>query len=246
MKSYIQKSVIVLGAVALLVGSVPFASAADATSTSGASCSRIGDFSVNTQARLTDRESRYAKNYSDRLSNVDSREQKQNDRLVAARTKQDEGRIEQYGKLEGRAKTDAQKAAVIAYESAINSAKATRRAAVDAAVSTFRTSLDSAIASRKSQVDASLNTFKTSVNAALEKAKADCTSGVDMKTVRATLKSSLDAARTKLESDRKAIDKLGDVVSPLAKTRNAAVDAAVKNFKTAADAAKAALVAAFK
>ena len=42
---------------------------------------------------------------------------------------------------------------------------------------------------------------------ALDKAKADCAAGVDSATIRATLRTSIEAAKTKLRADMAAIEK---------------------------------------
>jgi hypothetical protein len=170
-------------------------------------------------------------------------------KLDAMRNTQDKKRTEAATRLMGKARNDAQKAAVSAFDAAIAAALTTRREAVNAANAAFRKGLDEARISRKTAVDAAVKTFKEAVTAAEAKAKTDCAAdGADAAKIREAMTASISAARRQMQTAVQAAEKVGSQVSDLTKTRNDALRAAQDAFKTAVEKArndfKAAVVAA--
>ena len=99
--------------------------------------------------------------------------------LAELRKKQDERRNEYYKKLEERAKTEEQKEAVLKFESQIEAAVKTRRAAVDAAIAAFQKGMDDAIAQKTDSAEAAAAAFQSAVQAAFSQGQSDCESGID-------------------------------------------------------------------
>ncbi|MCK9360749.1 hypothetical protein M0Q28_00775 [Patescibacteria group bacterium] len=196
--------------------------------------SKLVDLRVKLDARSNDREQKLEERRADRLEKVSDREKQS-----------DERRAELATKLEAHATTDAQRAAILKFQADVRAAVEARRVAYQAANEAFRRGVDASVTARRTQVEASVTLFRTSVKAALEKAKTDCAAGVSAATVKANLLAALKAARTRFESDRKAIDRVGTQVKALAETRKAAHAKAMTVFKADMEKARVALKAAF-
>jgi hypothetical protein len=83
------------------------------------------------------------------------------------------------------------------------------------------------------------------VKAAVEKAKTDCQNGVDPVSVRATLKDSIQAARTKFQTDKNSAPKVGGNIQTLIEARKQAFEKAMADFKAAMEKARTDLKKAF-
>jgi hypothetical protein len=201
-------------------------------------CSRFTETIERINGRLEDR----GANVKDRVEN---RGEKRSDRrdgrdewLGEKRGTQDERRSALYTKLDERADTDAEKAAVAEFKSTIDAAVVVRRSAVDKAISDFRSAVDSLVGSKKDGVSSAYTEFKSAADAAIAKAKSDCAGDVDPSTVRSTFNAAMKAAREGLKDDRSTIDKVRDDIQTLAETRKKSVEAALATFKTAVETAK--------
>ncbi len=173
-----------------------------------------------------------------------SRKADQEARLQQIRNENDARTSDLMGKLDEFATSDVQKAAVSAFQRAVQAAVTARRDAIDAANKAFQDGLQAAITDRQSKVDAAVATFTAAVTAALDKAKADCASGVSATTVRETLMSAITAARQQLQTDRQSLAQISATVASLRDARRAAMDKAKSDFLTAMNDAKVALKAA--
>jgi len=209
-------------------------------------CSRISEISTGIDQKLGERGVKFEEKKTERIKKIADHRIEVDKRFAENRVKFDENRAEHYSKLEDKATTDSQKQAVAAFKAAVEAAIATRKATVDAAIPTFRQGVDAAIASRKSAADTAVNAFKNSVDAANTKAKTDCAGGIDPKTVRQNLQTGLKAARQKLTSDIKELDKIESTVQSLIAVRKDALNKALLDFKTAVEKAKNDLKAAFE
>ncbi|MEK7575561.1 MAG: hypothetical protein AAB491_00530 [Patescibacteria group bacterium] len=208
-------------------------------------CLKISDTLTNIENRTDEREAKIKERIGARQSNIDERREKRDDRLAEFRQKRDENRNEHFQKLMEKAQTDAQKQAVIQFQIDINNAITARKTAIDKAISDFRQSIDNAISSRKVSVDSLVSTYKNSIKEDFNKAKTDCDNGVATSEIRTTLRASLKGLREKFENDRKNLDKVNDSIDSLITAKKAAFEKAISDFKTAVQAAKEKLKAAF-
>lgn len=240
-------TIVLLGMILTVSAGPAFAQVGTSTSAGRAqiSCERLTQFADQVMTRLAEHEQKYGERYTERLSKINGREVEQDARLVNRRGEQTEQRSEWYTKLEVKATTDAQKAAVAIFRSTIDVAITTRRAAVDKAVADFRIGLDAVIAARKATLDGIAATFTTSMNTALAKAKTDCAAQVDPRTVRETLRVALEAARVKFQTDKTAAEKARTTIEALRVTRRTAIKNALDAFRATAEQARAQLKAAF-
>lgn len=208
-------------------------------------CTRLGDLQTKASNSIGERTDKVDSGRTTRENDLTARRNNVDKQLGLDREKWGGERQEQFAKLEARAKTDAQKAAVATFETTIKNAIATRQAAVDAAISAYRSGVNSLIATRQAAVDAAITKFKSAVSAAFAKAQSDCSSGVDPRIVKTNLQAALKAAREQLKLDiQKATNTQGQLKT-LAATRKAAVQSAISTFEATAKAAVAALKAAF-
>ncbi len=208
-------------------------------------CLKIDELLSKVNERMEQKEEKIEERIQNRIQQAEKNSEKRDENLTEFRTDADEWREESYAKLEARAKTDEQKAAVEEFKETIEAAVETRRAAIDAAIDAFRDGVDDAWAEHKSSIGGVANTYREAVQTAFEKAKSDCEDGVDAKTVRANLHASLQAARSQLKEDRAGVAKLRDLMNDLVEAKRTAFEKAIADFKAAVEAAREELKKSF-
>ena len=208
-------------------------------------CSRFTQQAERITDNLAEHRSKFEERKENRVNRLETHRDGREAKLDENRSGADERRNAMYARLEARATTDAEKAAVATFKKTVEDAVDVRRDAVDAAIADFRKGVDAAIAGRKDDMDSAVSKFKSAVEAALAKAKSDCEGGADPETVRTNFKNSLQAARKILIADRQAADKVGEQVKKLAETRRIAVKAALDAFKATVEVARAELKEVF-
>ena len=196
-------------------------------------CTQFSTKSGNLKKRLADQQAKISKAKQERTTKLAQKQADRDDRLTTKRAQADERRAEQFAKLDGKAITEAQKAAIVAFQESIQTAIAARKAAVDAAMKTFRDGLAAFVTTHQTSVQNITTAYQAAVDAANAKAKNDCADGVAPATVRADFTATMKTAKDKMQTDRKALEKLGSQAESLAKTRNAAVQKAMDDFKAA-------------
>ncbi|MEK9151151.1 MAG: hypothetical protein AAB547_00800 [Patescibacteria group bacterium] len=208
-------------------------------------CNRFTENAEKIASNLAERRGKFEDRRENRANTLETRRDGREAKLDGNRTEADERRSAMYARLEARATTDAQKAAVAEFKKTVEEAVDTRRDAVDAAIAEFRKGVDAAIAGRKDDMESAVSQFQSEVVAALGKAKSDCADGANPETVKTNFRNSLAAARTALQNDRKDADKVGEQVKKLAETRRIAVRKALDDFRSAVEAARVELKKAF-
>lgn len=208
-------------------------------------CLRIDEILPKTNERMSQKEEEINVRVQERSQNVEKNREQRDEYLTKFRTEADQWREDSYEKLESKAATDEQKAAVEKFKEVIETAIKTRRDAIDAAIDTFRDGVDAASADHKSSTGEVMNTYRNSVRTAFENAKSDCESGVDLKTIRANLHISLQAAKGQLKEDRAGAIKFRDSMQSLISAKKSAFEKAISDFKAAIKAAVAELKKSF-
>lgn len=178
-------------------------------------------------------------------SRVDERKEQRDEKLSDVREKHDDNRDSRYDRLTAKAVTDAQKQAVADFRASMESAVSARRAAVDAARTAYWNGVNQLVDSRQGSLTQLVDTYAAALESALATAKSECAGGVAPATAREHFGTALRTANTAFVEGRKAIERFGPQVKALAETRNQAVKKAMTDFRTAAEAARAKLKAAF-
>lgn len=201
---------------------------------------RSGDIDLKVNQKLQQLQSRRDDRSAQRLTKRSDRDMQRTQHRTEADTRHDA----RFDKLDMKAATDVQKAAVIEFKASVNNAVDARRTAIDAAVRDFRSVMDGLIANQKTKVDAAVADFNTARIAAINKAKASCASGVDSVTVKASFDADMTAAKDAFKSAKDVITKKADVEAAIT-VRKTAVDEAITDFKAAMAAAQDKLKLAF-
>ncbi len=200
-------------------------------------CQRLSTVADKQNADFAKREedlsSRREKRDQDLANRIDQRDA----RIEANRTRFDNNLIDHLTKLNARATTTDQKAAVDDFSQAVHAAVSARRSAVDVARQTFRSGVKTAIADRRTTLDQELSDFQSSATAAIAKAQSDCSAGVDATTIKSDLRTAISAARSEFQQDKAGTEKIGPEVTALATQRRDTVEKARSEFKSAIDAA---------
>jgi hypothetical protein len=144
-------------------------------------------------------------------------------------------------KIEAKATTDAQIAAVATFKTTVETAISTRQAAVDAAVAAYQASLTQLVGAREDVIKNAAATMKSSVAAATATAQASCTAGDDPVTIRTTLITSIKTASETFRGSVsvKVNGSMAQQLKDIAQTRDAAIKAANEAFRTTIQKAKA-------
>jgi chromosome segregation ATPase len=208
-------------------------------------CLKILDLSSKVDQMITEKIDKLDSKRSERDQGLGVKRAEIDQKLGENRQKWDSNRAEHYTKLQEKADTDAKKQALLNFISAVDTAIANRRAAVNAAQDTFRNGINQLLASREIKVDQITADYKKAIEDAVTKAKSDCSDSSKSAAVRQALKDALRAARQEFTSDKQAIDKLGEQVKALTDARKAAFEKAKADFTAAMDKAKAVLKTAF-
>jgi hypothetical protein len=209
-------------------------------------CSKFTDATGQVSGDTTSRFNELQANFAKRGDKINTEFKGLSQKITDNRGDWDKKRADNFAKLEAKATTTEQKAAVTTFEAAIKDAVTKRRAAVDAADTTFHNGLLSAVTARQAQLKSAAATYQAAVAAALAAAKASCAAGTSPDTVRKNLQTALQAAHAKLETARASADKVGPNLDTLKAARKAAVEKANADYKAAIQSALATFKAALK
>lgn len=216
-----------------------------ATNPKSTFCKNIDSFITKTDNKLGQKDSMYESKKADQAEKVAQNQADHDGKLEKNRGVWSAKRDIEYSKLSKKAKTDAEKQAVATFQTAMTNAIKARQDAIDSAIDTYRTGLNKIIATRKTVVDTALATLKTETDAVLAKAKADCGSSVDSKIVKTQTMAGLKTAQDKFKASLKDTAQMKADLKILSDSKKTAFDKAMADFKTATDAARKALKAAF-
>ena len=201
-------------------------------------CGRVNDWAEKYSSRVDEKKNRAEERWNERYQNMLTKREGQDQKLEQLRKRWDARRAEFYAKLEEKAGSDTKKQAVINFKKAVEAAVKIRKEAIDAAIDDFRDGVDGLVDSRKTERVNAMKTYENSVEAAYAKAKSACDSGTNAASVRNNLKADLKSAKTRLQNEVQATDKIGEKVKALAEARKTAVKKAIEDFKTALEKAK--------
>lgn len=166
--------------------------------------------------------------------------------IKASRSEWERQRQVNFTKLEAKASTAVQVAAVKTYETTLTNAVNTRRSANDAARTNFKNGVASALADQQATINSQTAALSTAVSNAATTAQASCEANPsNSSAIHSTFVASLKTARESFVNDRKADAKLGDTIKQLEQTRNAAIKTANTNFQATAKAARTTLKNSF-
>ncbi len=208
-------------------------------------CSNLPSLTSQVTDKLTNAENNITARQQQHLTDLKNLQQDRAQKLSDLRAQETADRETIYAKLEAKATTDAEKTAVTAFESSVNSAAGTRTAAVDAATQAYWNSLDSIMTARQGQVQTAAKNFGTAVQQALSSASGQCAAGTASATVRQQFTSAIQTARDQFQTARQGIDKSGQQLKTAVQTRNSSVQQAVDAFQSSLKSAEATLKAAF-
>jgi len=182
---------------------------------------------------------------SNRLKNLNSNWAKVDQTLADDRTKWASDRQTQFTKLESKATTAAEKAAVSAFETTITAAIKARESANDAAIASYRSAVSSLVSNKQSSTNGQVTAFVNAVGATEAAATAACQANPSDTSIRTTFQSALRSARLTYISNRSGDSSISAQIKALAATRDAAIKANNAAFRAAQTAAEKALKAAF-
>lgn len=208
--------------------------------TSTSACSRFTTLSTTTNAKLAERQSAMKVDFGKRLSNIDSRHEAVDQKVTTFRTSLSDKFDVRVAELKAKdGITDIQLAAIDTFVQSMKTAEAAREEAVDSARATYRAALAQEVADKQQKLSEAAATFQAAVSAAITTAKANCGNGE----AAATLKAAIKSAREAFEASRKA-EATRSSIKQLAETRTEAIKAANAEFKKNAESYRATLKAA--
>ncbi len=209
-------------------------------------CTRYATLETRVDSETSKRHDTLKTNFGQRDAKLDQSVADAAQKLAASRAAWDAKRDAQFVKLVASAQNDAQRQAILAFETTVKAAVIKRRAAVDAANTAYHTAVKAAVDQRQNTLTGSAGTYQTAVAAAFAAAKASCAAGMSPATVGTTLKSSLDAARANLKASGDKVVRVRPNLDPYKTARQTAVDAANTEFRATISTALTTLKAALK
>jgi hypothetical protein len=242
MKTF-HKTIPVLLAIAVM--STPLVTFATSQSKSDASfCSQIDMRTGQATQKLDEKIQNFQTKKSTRFAQIATRRAEHDEARVTKQSASDTRHDTRYDALMAKATTDAQRAAVVTFQTKTTQAIEVRRAAIDKAVKEYRLGVDALINGKFGTLDTAVTTLKSSIASAVAEAKSACTTGTDPATVAMTFKSRVKAAHDAFKANRSDAA-IKAQIETLISTRKSAVAAAVSTFKTTMEAAKTELKTAF-
>ena len=208
-------------------------------------CEHFDDVIERVTARIERAEDRFDERHGNRESHWEAKFNDRDEKLNELRMEQDARREEWYAKLDDRAGTDEQKAAVAAFQETVEEATEDRREAVDAARDTFRDGIEALSDGREDDFTALAAAYQSAVDAAVDEAESACEDEDDVLTIRENFRAALKAAHDAMVAGRQEANDLNEEVSQLAGVRNESIRVAVEAFKDTLDDAKDTLREAF-
>jgi len=195
-------------------------------------------------SRLSTLQGIYLKSFDDHKTNFETKGSGQKDKIDEKRNRADEKQNLAKKKIDNNliafgqkfmavASTSIEKTAISDFETAIHQAIEARRLAVQTALDTFRQGIDASVKARKTGFETARTTFETTVKTAIEKARTDCANNVEVGGIRSALQDSIRVARTKLNAEIKAVDKVGSALKTLTTAKLAAIKKAQSDYQLA-------------
>lgn len=238
------KTTIAIGAVSAVIASGIFSGNAFAVIRTNF-CANLPQTVSLLDQRIIARETALKTRQNERLQNLKKGRELRDAKLTELKQTVSTDLAAIYTKIEIWAKTNEQKTAVGNFKTAMENAVNARKNAVAQAASDYRQDIDRIIASRNSVIDAAVRNFKNSHQAAIQNAKTNCAAKVKPLIAKAAFVSNINAAKTKLISEKQNIGTpASPVKSALVNYKNA-VAKANQDFKTAAEKARTDLKASF-
>lgn len=208
-------------------------------------CAKVIEQDIKIQKGLQEKNDRALKNQNENQKKLDQRRSENDTKLADRRKSWDKDRDTKFEKLLGKADTQAKKDAIAAYQKTVAEAVTARRTAIDAANEAYRKAVDTALTTRKNKINTLLEAYKKAISDAIAKAKADCQTGKDSKTVRTAFLAATKTAHQKFSADKKAVEKIGSNLEDARDAHNEAIHKAQVTFSTAIEKARETLKNAF-
>ena len=200
-------------------------------------CTRLTAITTKSDQKMADNESMRQNKATESASKMTTTWADRDTKMAETRAKWDAARNAQYNKMVSKAKTDAQKAAVAAFEATREAAVTTRKAAVDAANTAFRNAIEQLKTSQVSAVTAMNDTYKAALKAADDKAIAACNAATAPATVKTAYNADIKAAKDALKAAKKTLSSWSTQAKPLADAHKAAYTKAFADYKTTVETA---------
>lgn len=208
---------------------------ADATSTARDPqvnfCASLEQATQKIAQNILEQESKYANKEKDRQSRFEDKVSARERTMQSTRLDTDVVHDRMFTKLVAHATTDEERAAIEKFKQGLNIAIATRRASVEAAVTRFNSESAKLIALRAHDIDNATTTLRNATTKAGIVARNNCKKGLAGTTVRARYTRDLKNARMQFQVDVASALKRNQGISPLIKSRDTDVKAAVDEFK---------------
>ena len=194
-------------------------------------CAELPALRTKATTKLTERVTTMQGKKGDRKTRFEAGRMERAKTLSTKRTERDADRAARYANLRSKATTTAATTAVAAFEKEVERLVAVRKAAIDAKIKAF----EEGVLALQLQSDTAVTTLSDKVAADLDAifdtAEASCAAGKTGLEVRTGIKSGMEAMRANRKNETSATN-FKTQFEALRKTRIAATEAALAEFKT--------------
>jgi hypothetical protein len=241
--------IIALLGVTVVTAALPYAASAATTTlplpeaVQGNFCIKAQEIETSFKLGLSNNIAAIKNKNSDQVSNLKKARATRDQKMNEIRADWDLKDDEYFSKLDAKADTEAKRAAVAEFRSAIERAVEARRVTTDETLAVYRKGVDQLLASRQATIDTVVENYQDGMEILWNKAAADCVAGVSEKTVKENVKTGVKQLKAKFIEDKKQLNVQNEKISPLLTTKKQALIRADANFRLAVKNAQTALKA---
>lgn len=208
-------------------------------------CDNVSAIQTKNEAELATRIVTMQADFAARLAKITSDKTEIDNKITTNRTEAKKSFEENIQKLELQTGlTNAQKQAIMTYNTNMQLAEKTRETAVDSARSKYNTDLLNVVTKHHQTITEAVNTYQATVQSTFMTAKARCDNGMTT-TNMSNLRTAIKLARETLTSS-KTESEIKSQIKKLATTRNDAIKLADDHFKESATTYNTSLKVALK
>ncbi|MFA6160397.1 MAG: hypothetical protein WC678_04925 [Parcubacteria group bacterium] len=208
-------------------------------------CAMISNQAEQIQNRLTERIAKLTQKRTETQSNIAERVAQRTAKRTERRAKWEQTKTANWEKLQSKAQTDEQKAAVAKFIAIVQTAVKNKNDAVDAILTQLRAEIQTQNNERKSEIDAQIATYKNAVASITSQVQSDCSAGKDAKTIRESYRTQMKQARETFQNRERNREEFNAEIKTLKDAKKSEVRTILETFKKTVEDAKVELRSAF-
>ena len=208
-------------------------------------CTMLMNQAQQIQTRLTERISKLTQKRNATEDNIQARVEKRTTQRTQRQASWETKKEIVWDKLEAKASTDEQKAAVAKFIETVQTAVKTKNTAINSIITETHAALQTRNNERRGQIDSQINKYKNTVASISSQISKDCEAGKNAGEIREYYKTQMKQARDKFQNREKNSEEFKAGVNSLRETKKAEIQKIIETFKQTVEDAKTELLKTF-